>query len=69
MSRAKVGFMRVFWVLILDPGYCKRHTINPIQVIYFFWLRPPLRSRSRVDLGEFFSEYGCIDPVDLHCLS
>ena len=27
------------------------------------------RSKSRVDLGEFFSEYGCIDPVDLHCLS
>ena len=37
--------------------------------IYFFRLRPPLRSRSRVDLNEFFSEYGCIDPVDLHCLS
>ena len=40
-----------------------------IQVNYFFRLRPPLRSRSRVDLGEFFSKYGCIDPVDLHCLS
>ena len=45
-----------------------RHTINPIQVTYFFQLRPPLRS-SRVDLDEFFSKYGCIDPVDLHCLS
>ena len=34
-----------------------------------FRLWPPLRSRSRVDLSEFFSKYGCIDPVDLHCLS
>ena len=34
-----------------------------------FLLRPPLRSRSRVDLDEFFSKYGCIDPVNLHCLS
>ena len=31
-----------------------------------FRLRPPLRSRSIVDLGEFFNKYGCIDPVDLH---
>ena len=51
------------------PAIVKGHTINPIQVIYFFWLWPPLRSRSRVDLGEFFSKYSCIDPVDLHCLS
>ena len=59
------------------PGYkyqalaiVKGHqSINQIQVNYFFRLRPPLRSRSRVDLGEFFSEYGCINPVDLHCLS
>ena len=35
----------------------------------FFRLQPPLRSRSRVNLGEFFSKYGCIDSVDLHCLS
>ena len=59
----------------VGPGYkyqtstIVKHTINPIQVIYFFWLRPPLRSRSRVDLGEFFSKYGCINLVYLHCLS
>ena len=58
----------------LDSGYkyqapaIVKHTINQIQVNLLFLLRPPLRSRSRVDLGEFFSEYGCIDPVDLHCL-
>ena len=46
-----------------------KDTINQIPVIHFFRLRPPLRSRSRVDLGEFFNEYGCIYPVDLHCLS
>ena len=28
-------------------------------------IRPPLRSRSRVDLDEFFSEQSCIGPVDL----
>ena len=60
---------------VLGPGYkyqtpaIVRTTINQIQVNYFFRLRPPLRSRSRVDLDEFFSEYGCIDLVDLHCLS
>ena len=51
------------------PAIVKRNQSIQIQVNYFFWLHPPLRSRSRVDLGEFFSEYGCIDPVDLHCLS
>ena len=47
----------------------KRNQSIQIQVNYFFQIRPPLRSRSRVDLGEFFSEYGCIDSADLHCLS
>ena len=51
------------------PAIVKGHQSIQIQVNYFFWLRPPLRSRSRVDLGEFFIEYGYIDPVDLHCLS
>ena len=57
------------------PGY-KYQTPAIVKInqskyksITFFWLRPPLRSRSRVDLDEFFSEYGCINPVDLHCLS
>ena len=68
LSRTRVGF-------VLGPGYkyqtpaiVKEQPINQIQVNYFFRLRPPLRSRSRVDLDEFFGKYGCIDPVDLHCL-
>ena len=58
------------------PGYkyqtlaiVKEQSINPNTSQLLFRLRPPLRSRSRVDLGEFFSEYGCIDPIDLYCLS
>jgi hypothetical protein len=58
----------------VGPGYkyqtlaIIRHTINPIYKSFtFFWLRPPLRSRSRVELDEFFSKYGCINLVDLHC--
>ena len=69
LSHARVGF-------VLGSGYkyqtlaiVEKEPINQIQVNYFFRLRPPLRSKSRVDLGEFFSKYGCIDPVDLHCLS
>ena len=31
----------------------------------FFQLRPTLRSRSRVDLDEFFSKQGCIGLADL----
>ena len=70
MSHAWIGVMHRSQVQISKPDYCKKtHTINQIQVIYFFWLRPPLRSRSRVDLDEFFSKYGCIDLVDLHYLS
>ena len=46
-----------------------RSSINQIQVNLSFWLRSLLRSRSRVDLVEFFSKYDCIDPVDLYCLS
>ena len=68
-NRDQVGFM------LLDYGYkyqtpaIVRDQSIQIQVNYFFRLWPPLRSRSRVDFGEFFSEYGCIDQVDLHCLS
>ena len=56
----------MWWIVLrqescVGPGYkhqtlaIVKDTINEILVIYFFRLRPPLRSRSRVDLGEFFS--------------
>ena len=57
------------------PGYkyqtpaIVKDTINPIYKSFTFSAPATLRSRSRVDLGEFFSKYGCIDPVDLRCLS
>ena len=64
LSRTRVRF-------VLGSGYkyqtpaIVNQPINQIQVNYFFWLWPPLRSRSRVDLGEFFSEQGCISPANL----
>ena len=51
------------------PAILKKTSINPNTSQLLFQLWPPLRSRSRVDLGEFFSEYGCIDLVELYCLS
>ena len=69
LSHTRVGFVFLGFGYKYQTLAIVKHTINQIQVNYFFWLRPPLRSRSRVDLGEFFSEYGCIDSVDLHCLS
>ena len=68
LSRTRVGFVLGPEYKYWTPAIVKK-PINQIQVNYFFWLWPPLRSRSRVDLGEFFSEYGCIDPVDRHCSS
>ena len=49
---------------MLDPGYYKGHNQSNISYL-LFWLWPTLRSRSRVDLDEFFSELGCISPADL----
>ena len=51
------------------PAIAKGTQLIKYKLLTFFLLRSPLRSQSRVDLGEFFSKYGCIDPVDLHCLS
>ena len=51
------------------PTIVKKQQSIQYTSYLLFWLRPPLRSRSRVDLGKFFSKYGCIDPIDLHCLS
>ena len=69
-NRARVGFMsRHSGYIDQTSAIVKKELINQIQVNLLFRLQPPLRSRSRVDLGEFFSKYGCIDPVDLHCLS
>ena len=51
----------------VGPGYkyqspaIVRHTINQIQVTYFFGSGHPLG----VDLGKFFSEQGCIGLADL----
>ena len=61
MSRIWVEFMFRFRVQILDPGYCKRiHTSIKIS-LYFFGFTLTLRSRSTVDLDEFFNKQGCID--------
>ena len=68
LSHTRVGFVLGSGYKYQTPAIVKENPINQIQVNYFFWLWPPLRSRSRVDLGEFFDKYGCIDPVDLHCL-
>ena len=38
--------------------------IQSINTKYFFGFTPTLRSRSTVDLSEFFNKQGCIDPVD-----
>ena len=35
------------------------------KLLIFFLFRQPLKSWSRVDLGEFFSKQGFIGPVDL----
>ena len=69
LSRTRIGFVLGSGYKYQTPAIVKRNQSIQIQVNYFFRLQPPLRSRSRVDLGEFFSEYGYIDPVDLHCLS
>ena len=53
-----------FRVKILDPDYYKR-TSNQSIPITFFGFTLTLRSRSSVDLGEFFNKQGCIGPVDL----
>jgi hypothetical protein len=58
ISRIQVGFMFRLRVQILDPRYCTRtRTHNQYNLSGF---RHRIRSRSTIDLGEFFSELGCI---------
>ena len=46
-------------VQILNLGYCNGHLQQSTQISTFtFWLTTPLRSRSRVDFGEFFEQAG-----------
>ena len=69
LSRTQIGFVLGSGYKYQTPAIVENNQSIKYKSITFFRLRPPLRSRSRVDLGEFFSKYGCIDPVDLHCLS
>ena len=68
LGHTRVGFILGSGYKYQTPAIVKEEPMKQIQVNYFFWLWPPLRSRSGVDLDEFFSKYGYIDPVDLHCL-
>ena len=44
-------------VYIVNPSYRNKHLSSINQTSTFtFWLRPPLRSRSRVDFDEFFGQ-------------
>ena len=48
-----------------SPAIVSRRSNQPIQITFFFGSVPTLRSRSSVDLGEFFNKQGCIGSVDL----
>ena len=63
-SRVCLGLLSAQGININPQLLYERHlSINQYQLL--FWLHANLRSRSTVDLGEFFNKQSCIDPVDL----
>ena len=58
-SLIRLGLVVKPWVQILDAGHCNRHLSSINQTNTFtFWLTPPLKRSSSVDLGEFFGQAG-----------
>ena len=65
LSRTRIGFLLGSRYKYQTSAIVEDNQSIKYKSIYFFWLQPPLRSRSRVDLGEFFSEQGCISSTDV----
>ena len=63
-SRVRLALLAAQGININPQLLYQGHPINQYKLL-FFGSVPTLRSRSRVDLGEFFNKQGCIGLADL----